>query len=92
MLPRFWPVVVLLVVPAICAGSRSNSAAPARRISLAENEKNQEDIKHAKLKPEVPRRAINDYKKEKEKHARVGHQQSPPPQHRTSNIPIRSTQ
>jgi TonB family protein len=39
MLPRFWPVVVLLVVPAICAGSRSNFAAPARRISLAENEK-----------------------------------------------------
>lgn len=39
MLPRFWPVVVLLVVPAICAGSRSNSAGPARRISLAENEK-----------------------------------------------------
>src|SRR4029077_19454150 len=40
MLPRFWPVVVLLVVPAICAGSRSNFAAPARRTSLAENEKN----------------------------------------------------
>jgi len=39
MLPRFWPVAVLLVVPAICAGSRSNSAAPAGRISLAEKEK-----------------------------------------------------
>jgi TonB family protein len=39
MLPRFWPVVVLVVVPAICAGSRSNSAAPAGPISLAEKEK-----------------------------------------------------
>ena len=39
MLPRFWPVVVLLVVSATCAASRSNSAAPAGPTSLAENEK-----------------------------------------------------
>ena len=39
MLRRFWPVIVVLAVPAICAASRSNSAAPAGRTSLAESEK-----------------------------------------------------
>lgn len=39
MLSRFWPVIVVLAVPAICAGSLSNPAVSVRRISLAESEK-----------------------------------------------------
>src|ERR1700759_2370774 len=53
-----------------------------RHSFLPQNQINGQNVKHGNLEPEIPGRAVEKEKKEKKKHSRIGHQQSPPPERR----------
>src|SRR6266478_1534858 len=53
---------------------------------LMKNEIDQEEVKGSELEPKVPNRLANKQKEKEQKHSRVRHQQSPPPEHRAGRI------
>src|SRR6267143_6161874 len=55
---------------------------------LLKNEIDQEEVKGGELKPKVPNGLANKQKKKEQKHSRVRHQQSPPPEPRSGRIAI----
>src|ERR1700682_3916112 len=57
-----------------------------RHLFLLKNEIDQEDVEGGELEPKVPNRLANKQKKKEQKHSRVRHQQSPPPERRPGRI------